>query len=143
MIRTYMQNVKDVKRTWYLMDAKDKVLGRFAVSVAKLLHGKEKTTFTPHVDGGDYVVVINAKEIRVTGKKLHDKIYSRYSGYPSGRREMNLETLLKKRPEQVIRLAVSRMLPKNKLAKKMMRRLKVYAENKHPHQVQNIMLKKA
>ena len=139
---TYIQQLKDVTRVWHLVDAKDKILGRLAVNVARLLSGKYKPTYTPNVDSGDYVVVINAKNIKVTGKKLENKIYSKYSGYPSGRKQMTLGTFLEKRPEEVIRLAVRRMLPKNKLAFGMFKRLKVYADGKHPHQAQKIIEKK-
>ena len=139
---TYMQQAKDVERFWYLVDARDKILGRFAVGVARLLTGKYKPTYTPNVDGGDHVVVINAKDIKVTGKKLEDKIYQKYSGYPSGKKEINLGSLLEKSPEEVLKLAVRRMLPKNKLATQMFKRLRVYAADTHPHQAQKIIVKK-
>lgn len=124
---------QDVKRAWYLIDAKDKVLGRLATKIAVLLRGKHKTSFSPHVDIGDEIVVINSEKVRVTGKKPQEKMYKRFSGYPGGLKLESLESLLKRRPHEVLRHAVNGMLPKNKLGRRMIKRLKVYAGTKHPH----------
>ncbi|MCP4650913.1 MAG: 50S ribosomal protein L13 [PVC group bacterium] len=136
MKKTFIQKPKDVVRKWYLVDADGKILGRLATKIAMILRGKTKPEFTPHVDMGDEVVVINAAKIRVTGKKLKDKKYQSYSGYPSGQKEVNLEVMLAKKPEDVIRLAVRGMLPHNALGRKMLKHLKVYAQNEHPHSAQ-------
>jgi len=133
-MKTYMQKPADVKRQWHLLDAKGQVLGQIATQAAKLLIGKDKATFTPHVDGGDYVVVINAVEVAVTGKKEQDKMYYRHSGYPGGLKETNLANLRQKSPERIIEIAVKGMLPKNKLQKPRLNRLKVFADNDHPYQ---------
>ena len=133
-MKTYMQKPADVKRQWHLLDAKGQVLGQVATQAAKLLIGKDKATFTPHVDGGDYVVVINAVEVAVTGKKEQDKMYYRHSGYPGGLKETNLANLRQKSPERIIEIAVKGMLPKNKLQKPRLNRLKVFASNDHPYQ---------
>lgn len=127
---------RDVTRTWHLVDVKDKVLGRIATQIASLLKGKHKILLTPHIDMGDGVVCINADKIRITGKKMEQKYYKRYSGYPSGLKEEQLEHLLKRKPTDVIRHAVKGMLPKNKLGRHMFKRLKVYVGDKHPHQAQ-------
>ncbi len=134
--KTYMAKPADLTRQCYLIDAKDKILGRLATRIATLLCGKHKAVYTPNVDTGDTVVVINAGKIRVTGGKLKKKEYQRYSGYPSGQKRVSLETLLGNKPETVIRLAVSRMMPKGRLGDKMQKKLKVYAGEKHPHQAQ-------
>lgn len=126
----------DVTRNWHLVDAKDRILGRIATQIASLLKGKHKKDLTPYIDMGDGVVCINADKIRVTGKKMEQKYYKRYSGYPSGLKEEQLEHLLKRRPADVIRHAVKGMLPKNKLGRHMFKRLKVYAGDRHPHQAQ-------
>jgi large subunit ribosomal protein L13 len=133
-MKTYMQKPADVKRQWHLLDAKGQVLGQVATQAAKLLIGKDKATFTPHVDGGDYVVVINARQVAVTGKKEQDKMYYRHSGYPGGLKETNLANLRQKSPERIIEIAVKGMLPKNKLQKPRLNRLKVFASNDHPYQ---------
>jgi large subunit ribosomal protein L13 len=127
---------KDVKRRYYLIDAADKILGRLAVKVASVLSGKHKPEYTPHVDNGDFVVVINVEKVRVTGNKLKQKVYTRYSGYPGGLKTRNLETLLKTKPAEVLRHAVKGMLPKNKLASRMITRLKIYTGPDHPHGAQ-------
>src|SRR4030042_271146 len=111
MNKTYVVKKEDIKRQWHIVDAKDKVLGRLAAKVATILRGKHKPIFTPYLDTGDGVIVINALKIKVTGRKLKQKVYRRYSGYPGGLREVSLETLLKKKPTTVIKLAVQRMLP--------------------------------
>ncbi len=137
MKKTYIPKKEDIKRVWYLVDAKDKILGRLASRVAMILMGKHKPEFTPHLDTGDGVIVINASRIKVTGRKLEQKVYQRYSGYPGGRKEVSLSTLLDKKPELVFRLAVKRMLPKGSLGTMMFKKLKVYSHEKHPHGSQN------
>jgi len=135
-MKTIMLKKTDVKRSWHLIDVKDKVLGRAATEIASLLKGKHKKDFSPQIDMGDGVVVVNAAKIRVTGKKAEEKKYKRYSGYPGGLREETFEHLLKRRPTDIIRHAVKGMLPKSRLGRKMIRRLKVYADDKHRQQAQ-------
>lgn len=134
MMKTYMAKSKEVTRKWYLVNAEGKVLGRLATRIAMILRGKTKAIYTPHVDTGDHVIVINAAKVAVTGRKLKQKLYRSYSGYPGGLKEKNLETMLKKKPEEVIIRAVKGMLPHNKLGRKMLRKLKVYRGASHPHQ---------
>lgn len=136
-MKTYATKPEDIERRWYVVDAEGKILGRLASEVAKILRGKHKPYFAPHLDTGDYVIVMNAAKIRVTGKKLEDKIYYRHSGYPGGLRSTTLAEMLKKRPTRVIRLAVRGMLPHNRLGRAMMRKLKIYEGESHPHQAQN------
>jgi large subunit ribosomal protein L13 len=136
MNKTYLAKKEEIKRQWYLVDAKDKVLGRVATKVAALLRGKHKPIFTPSMDTGDAVIVINAAKVRVTGRKLKQKVYRRFSGYPGGLREVSLATMLKKKPETVMKLAVTRMLPGGPLGRVIIKKLKVYADDKHPHQAQ-------
>ncbi|TRZ49776.1 50S ribosomal protein L13 [bacterium] len=143
MNKTYMAKKEDIKRQWYLIDAKDRILGRLATKVAVLLRGKHKPIFTPHVDTGDGVIVINASKVKVTGRKLKQKVYRRYSGYPGGLREVTLENMLAKKPTMVIRLAVKRMLPGGPLGRDTIKKLKVYADDKHPHTAQNPVIIKA
>ena len=133
MQTTYMPKNSDTERKIYVVDAKGKILGRLATKVASVLRGKHKPTFTPHVDTGDSVIVINAAHIQVTGKKAQDKEYQRYSGYPSGQKTVNFETMMKKNPAKVIELAVKGMLPKNRLGNKIYKNLKVYTGEEHPH----------
>jgi len=140
MKKTYVAKKEDIKRKWYLVDAKDKVLGRLAVKIAVILRGKHKVIFTPHLDTGDGVIVINAAKIRITGRKPKQKIYRRYSGYPGGLREVTLETMLAKKPATVIQLAVRRMLPGGPLGRDLIKKLKVYADDKHIHKAQNPIL---
>jgi large subunit ribosomal protein L13 len=121
---------------WLVVDASGKVLGRLAAEIAHRLRGKHKATYTPHVDTGDFIVVVNAEKIMLTGKKLTDKIYYSYSGYPGGLRETNAGKMLAEKPENLIRIAVQGMLPKTNLGRKMLRKLKVYAGNAHPHEAQ-------
>jgi len=137
MKKTFVAKKSQLKRNWYIVDAKDKVLGRVASRVAMILRGKHKPTYTAHVDTGDGVIVINAAKVRFTGKKLSDKLYRRYSGYPGGLREINLATMLKNKPEIVFKLAVKRMLPSGPLAREQLRKLKVYADDKHRHLAQH------
>ena len=136
MNKTYVVKKEDIKRQWYLVDAKDKILGRLATKVAVILRGKHKAIFTPHVDTGDGVIVINAAKIRVTGRKLKQNVYRRYSGYPGGLREVTLETMLARKPATVIKLAVRRMLPGGPLGSKMLKKLKIYSDDKHRQQAQ-------
>ena len=137
MNRTYIAKEEDIKRKWYIVDAKDKILGRMAARIAIILRGKHKPIFTPSVDTGDGVIVINAAKIKVTGRKLKQKVYRRYSGYPGGLREVTLDVMLAKKPATVVKLAIERMLPINRLGRDMIKKLKVYADDKHPHQAQN------
>ena len=136
-MKTFMLKKEEVKRNWYLVDASGKTLGRLASKIAVLLMGKHKKDYTPHVDNGDFVVVINAEKIHVTGKKLEKKIYYKHTGYMGHLKETPLKDMLAKKPEEVIRLAVTGMLPKNRLRDRRMKRLKVYAGPEHPHQAQN------
>lgn len=131
MPKTYFPKPSEIKRTWYLVDAKDQILGRCASKIASVLRGKHKAIYTPHVDTGDGVIVVNAAQIKVTGRKLKQKVYSRYSGYPGGLKQVPLEQMLEKRPETVMKLAVERMLGKGDLAHQMKMRLKVYKDDKH------------
>ncbi|MDP3732806.1 MAG: 50S ribosomal protein L13 [Candidatus Omnitrophota bacterium] len=142
MNKTYLPKKEDIKRQWYLVDAKDKILGRLASKVAAILRGKHKPIFTPHMDTGDGVIVINAAKIKVTGRKLKQKVYRRYSGYQGGLREVTLETMLSRKPEMVIRLAVRRMLPGGPLGRDTLKKLKVYTDDKHPHKAQNAVILK-
>jgi len=137
MNKTYVAKKEDIKRQWYLVDAKDRILGRLAAKIAVILRGKHKAIFTPYMDTGDGVIVINAAKIKVTGRKLKQKVYRRYSGYQGGLREVSLETMLKRKPATVIRLAVRRMLPAGPLGRDVFKKLKVYADDKHPHKSQN------
>ncbi|MDD5505794.1 MAG: 50S ribosomal protein L13 [Candidatus Omnitrophica bacterium] len=131
MKRTYTARPEDIKMKWYIVDAKGKILGRLAAKVASILRGKHKPVFTPHIDTGDGVIVVNAAQIKVTGRKLKQKTYSRYSGYPGGQREIVLEELLVKNPATVIHLAVERMLPIGPLGRDLIKKLRVYADDKH------------
>lgn len=140
MNKTYVTKKVDIKRQWFLVDAKDKVLGRLAVKVASILRGKHKPIFSPSLDTGDGVIVINASKIKVTGRKLKQKVYRRYSGYPGGLREVSLETMLAKKPATVIQLAVRRMLPGGPLGRDMIKKLRVYADDKHTQKSQNPVL---
>jgi large subunit ribosomal protein L13 len=135
-MRTYSAKPLEVERAWYVFDAEAQTLGRLATQIAGVLRGKGKPAYTPHVDTGDFVVVVNAEKIRVTGNKLDQKIYYRHSGYPGGLRERTLREQLDRRPEEVLRKAVKGMLPKNKLASAQLRKLKIYAGPNHPHEAQ-------
>lgn len=136
-MKTYNAKPEDVKPRWYSIDAKGLVLGRLAARIARILTGKGKTLYTPHVESGDFVVVTNAADIRVTGKKLQDKIYDHYTGYPGGRKVYTLEELLARRPDEVLRRAVKGMLPKNRLGDRMLTHLLIYRGNEHKQQAQN------
>jgi large subunit ribosomal protein L13 len=137
MRTTYMAKSTEVDRKWFVVDAEGKTLGRLASEVAALIRGKHKPTFTPHVDTGDFVVVINAEKIHLTGKKMSDKIYYRHSMYSGGLKATPAQEMIQNKPERVIELAVHGMLPKNRLGDKMKLKLKVYAGAEHPHQAQN------
>jgi large subunit ribosomal protein L13 len=135
-MRTFMAKAADVERKWYVIDAQDKALGRVATEVARILRGKHKPIFTPHVDTGDFVIVLNAEKILLTGNKAEQKFYYRHSGYPGGIKAVSYGELLKKKPQKVMELAVKGMLPHNKLGSAMFKKMKVYAGNQHPHAAQ-------
>ena len=135
-MKTFLPNERDITRKWLLIDAKGKVLGRLASEVAKILMGKHKPMFSRQIDTGDFVIVINAKNVKLTGDKLKSKVYYHHSGYPGGIKEMTADKMLVKKPEEVIRLAVKNMLPKNKISRQMFTKLKVYADGNHPHEAQ-------
>ncbi len=135
-MKTFMANPDKVERKWFVVDVAGKNLGRVSSEIAKTLRGKNKPIFTPHEDTGDYVIVINAEKITVTGKKLEQKIYYNHSDYVGGMKETDLKTMLAKKPEKVIELAVKGMLPKGPLGRKMIKKLFVYAGSEHPHQAQ-------
>ena len=136
-MKTYSAKPGEIARDWYLVDAEGKTLGRLATQIAERLRGKGKTVFTPHVDTGDFVVVVNAEKIQVTGNKLDQKRYYRHSGYPGGLRSRTLREQLERRPTEVLRVAVKGMLPKNRLARQQITKLKIYAGPEHPHEAQN------
>ncbi len=133
---TKMAKKETVEKKWHLVDANGKTLGRLATRIAILLRGKHKAIFTPHVDAGDFVVVVNADRVSLTGKKWKEKLYIHHSGYPGGLKSMNAEQLKGKNPTRLITMAVQGMLPKNKLGRKLIKKLKVYVGNQHPHQAQ-------
>jgi large subunit ribosomal protein L13 len=135
-MKTLSAKTDDVERKWYLVDAEGQVLGRLASHLAGILRGKSKPIYTPHVDTGDFVVVVNADKIRLTGKKLDKKVYFWHTGYPGGIRDISARDLLAKKPERVLKHAVKGMLPKNPLGRKMFKKLKVYAGPDHPHKAQ-------
>jgi len=135
-MKTFMAKAEEIERKWYVVNAEGKPLGRLASEVAKVLRGKNKPTFTPHVDTGDHVIVLNAEKVVLTGNKLDQKYYRHYSGYPGGMKEIKYRQLMEKRPEKAIELAVKGMLPKNSLGRAMFRKLKVYKGAEHEHQAQ-------
>ena len=136
MKTTFMANAGNIERKWFVVDAEGQTLGRLAAEVAKVLRGKHKPTFTPHVDTGDFVIVVNAAKVKLTGKKLIQKTYFHHSGYPGRSKFTQAGHLLETRPERVVEMAVRGMLPKNKLGEQMYRKLNVYAGAEHPHQAQ-------
>jgi large subunit ribosomal protein L13 len=136
-MRTYMAKAGEVERKWYIVDAEGQTLGRLASEVASILRGKHKPTFTPHVDTGDHVIVINAAKIELTGKKLDKKLYYRHSTHPGGLTVTTARDMRKNKPERMLELAIHGMLPKNRLGERMKMKLKVYAGSEHPHQAQN------
>ena len=135
-MKTYMANPDKIERKWYVVDAEGQTLGRLSAEIAKVLRGKNKPVFTPHIDTGDYVVVVNAAKVKVTGKKLDQKVYYHHSDYVGGMKETTLKEMLQKKPEYVIRHAVKGMLPKGPLGREMMTKLHVYAGAEHPHAAQ-------
>ena len=135
-MKTISAKPSEVERDWYLVDANGKTLGRLATEIARRLRGKHKPVYTPHVDTGDYIVVVNAEKIRVTGKKASDKMYYRHSGYPSGLKQANFAQMIERSPQRVLELAVKGMLPKNPLGRAMFKKLKVYAGSEHRHAAQ-------
>jgi large subunit ribosomal protein L13 len=136
-MRTYSAKAPEIERQWYVVDAEGQTLGRLATRIADTLRGKRKSVYTPHVDTGDFVIVVNAEKIAVTGAKLDQKRYYRHSGYPGGLRSRTLREQLERRPTEVIRTAVKGMLPRNRLARRQITKLKVYAGPAHPHEAQN------
>ncbi len=137
-MKTYSAKAEDIDRKWYLIDAEGEILGRLATQIATILIGKNKPTYTPSMDLGDYVVVINAEKIKVTGNKLKGKIYRYHTSYPGGLKSVILGTLLKKKPELVVKKAVQGMIPHTKLGRAMIKKLKIYKGNEHPHQAQKL-----
>lgn len=134
--KTFMAKVEKVDRKCYIIDAKNKVLGRVAAKVADVLRGKHKAIYTPHVDTGDMVIIINAEQIKVTGNKMKDKIYDRYSGYIGGKKEVALQDLMKRNPTTALKLAIDRMIPRGPLGSKVQTKLRIYVGDQHPHQAQ-------
>jgi large subunit ribosomal protein L13 len=135
-VRTFTEKQADIERDWYLVDAEGETLGRLASRIAPILKGKHKPTYTPYLDCGDFVVIINAEKVRVTGRKLDQVFYHHHSGYPGGLKSVSLREQLDRYPERVLQAAVRGMLPKNKLGRRMIKKLKVYAGNEHPHEAQ-------
>ena len=135
-MKTFVAKEHEVDKKWYLIDANEKVLGRIATQIAMRLRGKHKPIFTPHADTGDFVVVVNAEKLKLTGRKWDDKFYYRHSGYMGGLKEISAKKLLEKKPEDLLRFAVKGMLPKNSLGRRQLKKLKIYAGPDHPHQAQ-------
>lgn len=135
-MKSFMQKKENVDRKWYIVDAENQTLGRLATKVATVLRGKHKVTYTPHVDCGDYVIVINANKIKLTGNKMADKMYYNHSGFPGGLRERNAQTMIEKYPEEMVERAIKGMLPHNSLGAKMYKKLFVYADANHKHEAQ-------
>jgi large subunit ribosomal protein L13 len=134
--RTYVTKPKDIQRDWYVVDASGQTLGRLASEVARVVRGKHKPIYSPSVDVGDYVIIINAEKVRVTGRKMDQKMYYRHSGYPGGLKEVSLRRMLEEQPTRVIEHAVRGMLPKNRLGRAMLKKVKIYAGEDHPHEAQ-------
>ena len=137
-MKTYNAKEQDITKKWYLVDASNKIVGRMATQIAMRLRGKHKPIFTPHADTGDFVVVVNAEKVVFTGKKWDRKIYYRHTGYMGGLKEITAGKLLEKNPEEILRLAVKRMLPKNSLGRRQLKKLKIYAGTSHPHEAQQL-----
>jgi large subunit ribosomal protein L13 len=135
-VRTYTTKPEDIKREWFVIDATGMTLGRLATQIATVLKGKHKPIYSPHMDTGDFVIVVNAHKVRVTGRKLDQKFYYRHSGYPGGLKEISLRDQLNRHPDRVIRFAVRGMLPKSRLGRQMIKKLKIYATPGHPHEAQ-------
>ena len=136
LLKTYVATPATRERNWLVVDASGKTLGRLATQIADVLRGKNKPEYTPHIDTGDFVVVVNAEQVRVTGNKAEAKLYHRHSGYPGGLRTRTFNEMQRRRPEEIIRLAVKGMLPRNRLARQQLRKLKIYAGPEHPHVAQ-------
>ena len=136
-MKSCMARPLEVERKWYVVDAEGQTLGRLATEIARVLRGKNKPQYTPHVDVGDFVVVVNADRVVVTGKKAEQKVYRRHSGYPGGLKTTSYERMMERRPEEILRKAVYGMMPKTRLARQQMRKLKIYAGPEHPHAAQN------
>ena len=136
-MKSYMARPLEVERKWFVVDAEDEHLGRLAAEIAKILRGKNKVQYTPHVDVGDFVVVVNAERVVVTGKKAEQRVYRRHSGYPGGMKETSYEQMLARKPTEILRKAVYGMMPKTRLARQQFRKLKIYAGPEHPHTAQN------
>ena len=137
-MKTYVAKEQEISKKWYLVDAKDKVLGRLATQIAMRLRGKHKPIFTPHADTGDFIVVINANKVTLTGRKWDKKIYYRHTGYIGGLKEITAKKLLERKPEDILRFAVRGMLPKNSLGRRQLKKLKIYSGSEHPHQAQQL-----
>ena len=136
-MKSYMARPLEVERRWYVVDAEGQTLGRLATEIANVLRGKNKPQYTPHVDTGDFVVVVNAEKVVVTGRKAEQKVYRRHSGYPGGLKETGYGRMMERRPEEILRRAVYGMMPKTRLARQQLRKLKIYAGPEHPHAAQN------
>jgi len=136
-MKTFVAKEHEVEKKWHVVDAEDKILGRLATQIAVRLRGKHKPIFTPHADTGDFVVVVNAEKIALTGRKWDQKIYYHHSRYPGGLKQISARKLLEKKPEELVRLAVKRMLPKNSLGRRQLKKLKIYVGSEHPHEAQN------
>jgi large subunit ribosomal protein L13 len=137
MMKSYMARPLEVERKWHVVDAEGQTLGRLATEIATILRGKNKPQYTPHVDTGDFVVVVNAEKVVVTGRKAEQKVYRRHSGYPGGLKVTSYEQMMERRPTEILRRAVKGMMPKNRLARQQLRKLKIYAGPEHPHAAQN------
>ena len=137
LVKSYMARPLEVERKWYVVDAEGQTLGRLATEIARILRGKNKPQYTPHVDTGDFVVVVNAEKVVVTGRKAEQKVYRRHSGYPGGLKTTTYEQMLERRPTEILRRAVKGMMPKTRLARQQLRKLKIYAGPEHPHAAQN------
>jgi large subunit ribosomal protein L13 len=137
MMKSYMARPLEVERRWYVVDAEGQTLGRLATEIARVLRGKNKPRYTPHVDTGDFVVVVNAERVVVTGRKAEQKLYRRHSGYPGGLKTTTYEQMMERQPNEILRKAVRGMMPKTRLARQQLRKLKIYAGPEHPHAAQN------
>jgi large subunit ribosomal protein L13 len=137
MMKSYMARPHEVERRWYLVDAQGQTLGRLATEIARLLRGKNKPQYTPHVDTGDFVVVVNAEKVVVTGKKAEQKVYYRHTGYPGGLKETSYEVMMERKPTEILRKAVRGMMPRTRLGRQQLRKLKIYAGPEHPHEAQD------
>jgi large subunit ribosomal protein L13 len=136
-VKSYMARPLEVERKWYVIDAEGQTLGRLAAEIARILRGKNKPQYTPHVDVGDFVIVVNADRVAVTGRKSEQKVYRRHSGYPGGMKETSYEQMLERKPAEILRKAVYGMMPRTRLARQQFRKLKIYAGPEHPHSAQN------